>query len=133
MTVLPERLNLPDVLAEVRVCFDAYEAAFMSNDLPALLGFFWADERLTRYGIADKQLGYAEQVAYREATPTPTFTRVLENLRIQSFGPDMAVAFVEFVRSDTTLRGFQSQTWVRLPEGWRIVSAHVSMIDWPGG
>jgi hypothetical protein len=24
------------------------------------------------------------------------------------------------------------QTWVRFPEGWRIVAAHVSIIDEPG-
>ncbi len=131
MSFSADEQDVPYVIAEVRACFEAYEQAFMRNDVPALLGFFWADERLTRYGIADKQLGYAAQVAYREATPTPTFTRRLENLRIHSFGPDMAVALVEFVRSDTALRGFQSQTWARLPEGWRIVSAHVSMIEWP--
>lgn len=120
------------VVAEVTQCFHVYEAAFMGNDLAALAQFFWADERVTRYGIADRQLGYQAQLAYRASTPAPNFTRRLENLRIHSFGPDCAVAQVEFVRSDTALRGFQSQTWVRMAEGWKIVAAHVSMIDWPG-
>ena len=27
--------------------------------------------------------------------------------------------------------GRQMQTWVRFPEGWRIVAAHISIIDEP--
>jgi hypothetical protein len=120
------------VIAEVTGYFHAYEHALMRNDVATLTDFFWHDERLTRYGIADRQLGFSEQQAYRASSPAPAFTRTLENLRIHSFGADCAVAQVEFVRSDTALRGFQSQTWVRLPEGWKIVAAHVSMVEWPG-
>lgn len=121
----------PQVLAELSAVFHAYERALMDNQVDALNAYFWADARVTRYGIADRQLGIDELVAFRAATPTPTFSRRLENLRISSFGPDLAVAQVEFVRSDTALRGFQTQTWVRLapgPAGWKIVAAHVSMI-----
>lgn len=121
----------PQVLAELTAVFHAYERALMDNQVDALNACFWADARVTRYGIADRQLGIDELVAFRAATPAPRFTRRLENLRICSFGPDMAVAQVEFVRSDTALRGFQTQTWVRLapgPAGWKIVAAHVSMI-----
>ncbi|MFN5511099.1 MAG: AtzH-like domain-containing protein, partial [Burkholderiales bacterium] len=60
--------------------------------------------------------------------PAPTFTRRLEHLRINTFGSDLATAQVEFIRTDTSLRGFQTQTWVRFPQGWKIVAAHVSMI-----
>ncbi|MEO8298071.1 MAG: oxalurate catabolism protein HpxZ [Burkholderiales bacterium] len=127
--VVADQIDLAPVRAEIEALFEAYERAFMNNDVEVLTRFFWADERHTRYGVADRQLGFAEQAAYRAATAAPTFTRRLENLRITCFGSDMAVALVEFVRSDTPLRGFQSQTWVRLPEGWRIVNAHVSMID----
>lgn len=119
------------VVAEVAQLFHDYERALMGNDVDALLGFFWADARLTRYGIADRQLGIGEMISFRRATPAPDFTRRLENLRITAFGPDMAVAQVEFVRSDSPLRGFQSQTWARLgpgPAGWKVVAAHVSMI-----
>lgn len=129
----PTGFDDPAVLAELRAVFDAYEQALMSNDVAALNAFFWQDERTTRYGIADRQWGIAELEAYRAATPAPNFTRRLEHLRLHAFGPDMAVAQVEFVRSDTTLRGFQTQTWVRLPEGWRIVAAHVSMIPFTSG
>ncbi|WP_077033286.1 oxalurate catabolism protein HpxZ [Pelomonas sp. KK5] len=122
-------IDEPGVLAEVTELFHAYERALMTNDVAALTGFFWDDARLTRYGIADRQLGIDEMRAFRAATPAPDFTRELENLRITTFGTDAAVAQVEFIRSDTPLRGFQTQSWMRLPGiGWRIVAAHVSMI-----
>ena len=121
-------IDRPGVVDEVHGQFQAYERAFMANDVEALIGFFWDDARLTRYGIADRQLGIEEMRAFRRAGPAPDFTRRIENLRITAFGDDMAVAYCEFVRSDTPLRGFQSQTWVRLEAGWRIVAAHVSMI-----
>lgn len=122
-------VDLPAVVEEITALFDRYESALMANDLAALDAFFWPDERLTRYGIADRQWGVTELRAFRAATPAPTFTRRLEHLRVSAFGPDCAVAQVEFVRSDTPLRGFQTQTWVRFEaQGWRIVSAHVSMI-----
>ncbi len=127
-------IDVPTVVEEVKRQFQAYEKAFMANDVEALVDFFWDDPRLTRYGIADRQLGIAEMRAFRSASPAPDFTRRIENLRVTSFGDAMAVAYCEFVRSDTPLRGFQSQTWVRLAHEagavatWKIVSAHVSMI-----
>ena len=127
-------IDLPDVVEDVKRQFWAYEKAFMANDVEALIDFFWADPRLTRYGIADRQFGIEEMRAFRRASPAPAFTRRIENLRVTTFGDAQAVAFCEFVRSDTALRGFQSQTWVRLSEAgasgptWKIVSAHVSMI-----
>ena len=127
----PAVIDDPRVIAEVTAAFHAYEQALMSNDVAALNAAFWPDARLTRYGIADRQFGIAEMIAFRRAAPAPGFTRQLTNLRICSFGPDTAVAQVEFVRSDTPLRGFQTQTWVRLSpgrSGWQIVAAHVSMI-----
>jgi hypothetical protein len=129
----PEAIDRPFVVAEVTREFHAYELALMGNDVDALIAYFWPDARLTRYGIADRQLGIDEMVAFRRATPAPTFTRRLENLRITAFGDDMAVAQVEFIRTDTSLRGFQSQTWARLrlpgaAPRWFVVAAHVSMI-----
>lgn len=132
MSLNPDLIDLPAVRAEVTALFHAYESALMGNDVDALCSYFWDDARLTRYGIADRQLGMDEMRAFRATTPAPTFTRSLHNLRIHCFGSDMAVALVEFVRSDTQLRGFQSQSWVRMAEGWKIVSAHVSMIDFNG-
>jgi hypothetical protein len=123
-----DQVDQADVVAEITAVFHAYEAALMGNDVAALNAFFWADPRVTRYGIGDRQLGIDELIAFRAATPAPNFSRELQNLRIAAFGADIAVVQVEFVRSDTALRGFQSQTWVRMDGGWKIVAAHVSMI-----
>ncbi len=131
----PLQVDDPAVIAEVSALFHDYERALMANDVDALNGYFWTDARVTRFGIADRQFGIDELVAHRARTPAPDFSRTLHNLRITSFGPDVAVAQVEFVRSDTTLRGFQTQTWVRLglaPGDWKIVAAHVSMIPFAG-
>ena len=81
----PDAISLPDIVAEVTCQFHAYEAALMGNDIEALIGFFWADPRLTRYGIADRQLGIDAMDEFRRASPAPGFTRRLENLRIVSF------------------------------------------------
>ena len=124
----PDAIDDPAVCAELRQVFAAYERALMHNDVAELNAFFWADPRVTRYGIADRQWGIDELVAYRAATPAPAFTRTLHHLRLHAYGPDLAVAQVEFRRSDTPLRGFQTQTWVRMAGGWKIVAAHVSMI-----
>lgn len=124
----PAEINHPEVVAELTRLFDAYERALMANDRAALDDYFWDDARTTRYGIADRQWGSDALRAFRATVPAPGFTRRLEHRRLTTFGRDLAVAQVEFVRSDTPLRGFQSQTWVRLDGGWKIVAAHVSMI-----
>lgn len=127
----PFEIDDPKVLTELHAVFEDYELALMSNDVEGLNAFFWDDARVTRYGIADRQWGISELQAYRAATPAPTFTRTLHHLKLHAFGPDLAVAQVEFLRSDTPLRGFQTQTWARMPQGWKIVAAHVSMIPFP--
>jgi hypothetical protein len=129
--LIPTDIDDPAVVAEIAAAFHDYERALMAHDVQALGAWFWSDARVTRYGIADRQLGHAELAAFRAAAPAPAYSRSLHNLRICSFGPDLAVAQVEFVRSDSPLRGFQSQTWARLAPGragWKIVAAHVSMI-----
>ena len=123
-----DAVNLPEVLAEITALFHAYEAAFMRNDVEALNHWFWNNPALTRYGIADLQMGHAELVAFRAASKAPDFTRTLHNIRITTFGNHTAFAFTEFTRSDTALKGRQSQTWVRFADGWKIVAAHVSMV-----
>lgn len=121
-------VNLPDVVQEVTRIFLDYESALMRNDAEALNACFWRHPAVTRYGICDRQLGHDALVAYRASVPAPTFLRELHDVRITAFGRDMAVAMCEFKRSDTDLHGFQTQTWVRFAEGWRIVAAHVSMV-----
>jgi len=123
-----QQVNLPEVVAEITKIFHEYEHALMTNEVEKLNQYFWQDERATRYGIGDRQWGIKELVAYRQSIPAPDFTRTLENLRVITFDQSTAICQVEFVRSDTTLRGFQTQTWLKIDGIWRIVSAHVSMI-----
>jgi hypothetical protein len=126
-----EDVNLPEVQAEIRALFEIYEQALMHNDAAALGGFFWNHEAATRYGFADWQHGAQAIAAYRATVPAPDFTRELQQLRISTFGRDFAVVQTQFRRSDTEKLGLQSQTWVRFAgaTGWRIVAAHVSLID----
>jgi len=128
MSLSPSQFNPHDVVQEITAIFLAYESALMRNDADALNDYFWRHQAVTRYGINDRQLGHDALVAYRAGVPPPDFTRTLHDVRITAFGQDMAVVMCEFKRSDTDLHGFQTQTWVRLAEGWRIVSAHVSMV-----
>jgi ketosteroid isomerase-like protein len=124
----PREINHHDVVSDITRLFLDYESALMNNDVDALNQYFWQHDAVSRYGIGDKQLGHQALVDYRQTVPAPDFTRTLHDVRITAFGPDMAVAMCEFKRSDTPLHGFQTQTWVRMPQGWKIVSAHVSMV-----
>lgn len=128
MSVAGHDINHSEIVQEVTRVFLEYEGALVRNDVQALNDFFWNHDAVTRYGIADKQLGYQALVDYRAGVPAPTFKRSLHDVRITAFGTDLAVAMCEFRRTDTTLHGFQTQTWVRMGRGWKIVSAHVSMV-----
>ncbi len=117
------------VVAELRAEFDRYEAALLANDVDAMNDQFWADPRTTRYGLADLQHGFDEVVAWRrDAAPVPT-TRRHERVAVTTFGDDLGVVTCEFRNGDDPHLGRQTQVWARLPEGWRVVSAHVSSVD----
>ena len=113
-----------DVIAEVGTAFEAYEKALIRNDVDAIIGFF-ADDAV-RYGIADMQVGLEEQRRWRLAQPPLPSGRRLKDTMIQAYGPDVAVVNTLFGYPGSEVLGRQSQTWVRLPAGWRIVAAHVS-------
>jgi ketosteroid isomerase-like protein len=117
-------IDRPTVIAEVTAAFAAYEEALVANDVPAVLGFF--DGRAVRYGIADQQHGLDEQARWRLAQPPLPPGRRLKNTSIFAYGDDTAVVTTEFSYPASDVTGRQSQTWVRLPAGWRIVTAHVS-------
>ena len=53
---------------------------------------------------------------------------VLVKRTTSAAGADLASAMTEFQRAGSGAVGRQSQTWVRLPEGWRVVAAHVSLL-----
>lgn len=122
-------VNIPEVLAEVTAAFARYEAALVSNDVAVLDELFWDSPHTIRYGPAESLYGRAEILAFRRARPSAGLDRTLARTVITTFGRDMATANTEFHRAGTAKVGRQSQTWVRLPEGWRVVAAHVSLRD----
>lgn len=120
-------INLPDVIAEVRAVFDRYEQALVSNDVAVLDELFWDSPHTLRYGLAENLHGYDAIRAFRAARPAQGLARTLQRTVITSYGRDFATANTEFLRVGGPA-GRQSQTWVRTPQGWRVVSAHVSLL-----
>ena len=126
-------IDLPEVLAEVTVQFARYEKALVSNDVTVLDELFHNDSRTLRYGIAENLYGYDAIMAFRAARSPAGLIRKTAKTVITSHGRDTAVASTLFYRETLPGRvGRQMQTWVRFPEGFRIVAAHVSIIDEPG-
>ncbi len=126
------QINNPAVLAEVETAFMSYEAALVSNDVATLDELFWADGHTIRYGGAENLYGYPAIAAFRAARSAAGLARTLDGTAITTFGEDFATCSTLFRRESSPGRvGRQMQTWARLPEGWRIVAAHVSIIDDP--
>jgi hypothetical protein len=127
-------IDLPDVVAEVTAQFERYEKALVSNDVAVLDELFRNDSRTLRFGIAENLYGYSEIASFRAARPPVGLMRKTARTVITTYGRDTAVASTLFYRDTLAGRvGRQMQTWVRFPEGWRIVAAHVSIIDEPKG
>ncbi len=125
-------LDLPEVVADVRAAFDRYEKALVSNDVATLDALFHDDARTIRYGGAENLYGYGEIMAFRAARPSAGLARTLSKTVISTYGHDFAVASTLYNRQSFPGKvGRQMQTWVRFPEGWRVVAAHVSMIETP--
>ena len=127
-------IDLPDVLAEVTAQFQRYEKALVSNDVAVLDELFRKDSRTLRYGIAENLYGHNEIASFRAARSPVGLMRKTARTVITTYGRDSAVASTLFYRDSVPGKvGRQMQTWVRCPEGWRIVAAHVSIIDEPQG
>ncbi|MNR82234.1 hypothetical protein D3C72_129890 [compost metagenome] len=126
---MQHEINLPEVVAEVTAAFQRYEAALTGNDVAVLDELFWNNPRTLRYGAGENLLGYDSIKAFRLARPSKGLERELVNTVITTYGRDYATANTEFTRVGETRIGRQSHTWLRLPEGWRIVAAHVSLIS----
>jgi hypothetical protein len=123
-------IDPPEVVAEVTAEFARYEKALDANDVGALDEFFHDDPRTIRYGGAENLYGFAAIAAFRAARSPAGLTRTLSKTVISTYGRDHAVASTLFHRPSTPGKvGRQMQTWVRLPQGWRIVAAHVSLIE----
>ena len=123
-------IDLPDVLAEVTAAFARYEAALVSNDVVVLDELFHSDRRTLRYGISENLYGYGAIMAFRATRSPVGLMRNIVGTVITTYGGDTAVASTLFYRDTAPDKvGRQMQTWVRFGEGWRIVAAHVSIID----
>ena len=122
-------INLPDILAEVTQAFQRYETALMANDLDALDALFWQSPLVIRFGPGQNLYGIEAIGAFRTARVGGSPKRILANTVITTFGRDFATANTEFLRETATTPGrHQTQSWVRFAEGWRVVSAHVSLL-----
>jgi dihydropteroate synthase len=126
-------VDLPDVLAEVTAQFARYEKALVSNDVAVLDELFRDDKRSLRYGVGENLYGYEAIRSFRAARSPIGLGRSTDKTVITTYGRDTAVASTLFYRDAWSVSkvGRQMQTWVRFPEGWRIVAAHVSIIDEP--
>jgi len=123
-------INIPEVHAEVAAAFARYEAALVSNDVAALKEIFWRSPHTIRYGVAENLHGADEIAAFRAARSPAGLARRLSRTVITTYGRDFATASTQFQRDTVPGKiGRQMQTWVKMPEGWRVVAAHVSLID----
>lgn len=121
-------INRPDVLAEVTAAFDRYERALLANDVAVLGELFWNDPRVLRYGPAENLYGYDQIAGFRAARSPLNLERTIVRKVITTFGMEFATANVEFQRPPATATGRQSQVWAKMPDGWKVVAAHISML-----
>lgn len=122
-------INNPAIVAEVTDAFQRYETALIDNDVDTLDSLFWTSEHVIRYGQTENLHGHEEILAFRQLRSSKNLERSLRNTVITTFGKDVATANTEFTKPGQQRVGRQSQSWARLEYGWRIVAAHVSLMD----
>lgn len=130
MPIPAMQINDPATVAELQELYPRYERALVTNDVETLMGMFWASPYVARFGPTESLYGIDEIDAFRKGRSPANLARTIKRLDIVAFGKDFAsitLAFEREVEGKVT-RGRQSQTWARLPEGWRIVFAHVSLL-----
>ncbi|MGY2798875.1 hypothetical protein ACVWV0_003051 [Ewingella americana] len=123
-----DNIDRPAILAEMNAAFYRYEQALISNDIDVLDELFWHDPRTVRFGAGENLYGIEAIREFRASRPSQGLDRDLVNTTITTFGDDMAVASTEFRREGSDKIGRQQQTWVKMPSGWKIVAAHVSLM-----
>ena len=119
-------INIPEIVAEVEAAFHRYEQALVGNDVAVLDELFWRSVSTLRYGATENLYGYDEIKNFRAGRSPAGLARTLTKVVITTYGRNFATANCEFNRGGKN--GRQSQTWMRTPEGWRVVAAHVSML-----
>ena len=121
-------INRPEVVAEVGTVFVRYEHALVHNDVATLDDLFWDSPHTVRYGTGENLYGYDAIRAFRAARPAAGLEREILRTQITTYGDRFATTHIEFRRIGSERSGRQTQTWWKTPEGWRVVSAHVSLL-----
>jgi Protein of unknown function (DUF3225) len=125
-------INNPETLAQVTAAFQRYETALVNNDVEVLDQLFWASPHTIRYGMSENLYGAIEILAFRKNRPSAGLARNISRTVITTFGKEFATASTLFHRNSSPGKiGRQMQSWARFPEGWKVVAAHVSIIDKP--
>ena len=121
-------INLPDIVSEVRAVFERYECALQANDIPVMEELFWDHEATTRYGVGENLRGWQAISDFRRSGKLGKFQRTLVNTIITTYGRDFATANTEYQRDGEAKSGRETKTLMRTAHGWRIVSAHASLL-----
>ena len=100
----------------------------MTTDVHDLEELLWDSPHTLRFGVGENLYGYGEIREFRAARPSAGLAREIFNTVITTYGRDFATANTEFRREGSARPGRQSQTWMRTPDGWRVVAAHVSLL-----
>jgi ketosteroid isomerase-like protein len=116
----------PILLAEITAAFAAYERALMADDVPAMDALFHDAPTTNRYGVGEVLYGIEEIRAFRKGRGGSP-QRTLGKVAITVYGDAFATADAEFFRENSDRRGRQTQSWVKFADGWKVVSAHVSL------
>jgi hypothetical protein len=119
-------INDPALLAEVTAAFHAYEAALMADDVAAMDALFHDAPTTNRFGVGEVLYGIDAIREFRKGRGGSPQRR-LGHVAITVYGAAFATIDAEFFRENSTRRGRQSQSWVRFADGWKVVSAHVSL------
>lgn len=121
-------INKPGIQAEVLAVFERYEAALQACDIPVLEELFWNHDCTTRYGVGENLHGWQAISDFRRSGKLGPFRRSLSNLIVTTYGDDFATANVEYQRDGESASGRETKTLMRTAVGWRIISAHSSLL-----
>lgn len=119
-------INHPPTQAEVTRQFERHQQAIIDNEVAVLNERFWDHTLTLRYGIGENPYGHAAIAAYRGTRDATNVARLVGKAVVTTYGRDAATTHCEFTRGSR--RGRQSGSWLRMPEGRRIVAAHVSYL-----
>lgn len=121
------QIDAPAAVEAARALLDRYERALMANDTPTLDAIFWADPRTVRFGITEALFGHDAIRAFRAGIRAYA-QRVQKQVHITTFGDDVAVTNLIYERVGSGQIGRETKIMARFPDGWHVVSAHVSLL-----